>query len=242
MHRFMAKVRIYIESKDISDFIEIKGKDLIRKIRNVLRLSKGDFLYAFDGQGKEWLYRIEAIAKKSVSIKRESLSKGSPAPNRRIILGFSLAKEGKIDFILQKATELGVGGFIPFVCERSLKVKVADKKLERWKRIITEALRQSERLWMPFLKEALDFQEIINSNYKVKLAASVRGEKLNTILDGEEEEILILVGPEGDFSPSEYNQLEQSNFKFLKLSSHILRVETASIFSVGLINYFSKKK
>jgi len=233
----MSKIRIYIQPKDISDFIEIKDRDLIHKIRNVLRLKKEDSLYVFDGQGKEYLYGIEAIAKKSVSIKRESLSKASPAPDRRIILGFPLAKEDKIDFILQKATELGVEGFIPFVCERSLKVKVAGKKLGRWKRIIIEALRQSERLWMPSLKEVLDFQEVINSNYKVKLAASVGGEKLNTILEPDEEEILILVGPEGGFSPSEYNQLEQSNFKFLKLSSHILRVETASIFSVGLIKY-----
>ena len=235
----MAKIRIYIESKDISDFIEIKDRDLIHKIRNVLRLEKGDFLYAFDGQGSEYQCRIEAIAKKSVSIKRERLSKSSPAQNRRIILGFPLSKEDKIDFILQKATELGVEGFIPFICERSLRVRVTDKKIERWERIIIEALRQSERLWMPSVSRVLDFKEIINSNYKVKLAASVRGKKLNTILDGKEEEILIRVGPEGGFSPSEYSKLEDNNFKFLKLSSHILKVETASIFSVGLINYIT---
>jgi len=238
----MSKIRIYIQPKDINNFIEIKDKDLVHKIRNVLRLKKEDFLYVFDGQGKEYLYGIEAIAKKSVSIKRDSLSKSSPVPDRRIILGFPLAKEDKIDFILQKATELGVDGFIPFACKRCLKVKVSDEKLERWKRIITEALRQSERLWMPSLKEVLDFQEITSVSYKVKLVASVKGEKVSSILDGQEEEVFVLVGPEGDFSPSEYNQLEQSNFKFLKLSSHILRVETASIFSVGLINYFSKKK
>ena len=238
----MSKIRIYIQPKDINDFIEIKDKNLVHKIRNVLRLKKEDSLYVFDGQGKEYLYRIEAIAKGSVLIKGKSFSRSSSAPDRRIILGFPLAKEDKIDFILQKATELGVDGFIPFVCERSLKVKVANKKLERWKRIITEALRQSERLWIPSLKKVVDFQEITNVNYKVKLAALVKGEKVNSILDGQENDIFILVGPEGGFSPSEYNQLEQSNFKFLKLSSHILRVETASIFSVGLINYFLDKK
>jgi len=238
----MSKIRIYIQPEDINNSIEIKDKNLVHKIKNVLRLGKGDSLYIFDGQGKEYLYGIETIVKKSVSIKMESLFKNSPAGNRRIILGFPLAKEDKIDFILQKATELGVEGFIPFVCERSLKAKVTDKKLERWKRIITEALRQSERLWMPFLGEVLDFQEITNVNYKVKLVAAAKGEKISSLLNGQEEEVLIFVGPEGDFSPSEYSQLEQSNFKFLKLSSHILRVETASIFSVGLINYFSKQK
>lgn len=233
----MSKIRIYIQPKDISDFIELRDKNLVHKIRNVLRLKKKDSLYVFDGRGKEWLYRIEAIAKKSVSIKRESFSKSSPASDRRIILGFPLAKEDKIDFILQKATELGVEGFIPFACERSLEVKVTDKKLERWKRIIVGALGQSERLWMPSLKGVLDFQEITNVSYKVKLAASVKGEKVSSILNGQEEEVFVLVGPEGGFSHSEYNQLEQRNFKSLKLSSHILRVETACMFSVGLINY-----
>ena len=233
----MAKIRIYIEPKDISDFIEIKDKGLIHKIRNVLRLGKGDSLYVFDGQGSEYQCRIEEVAKKNVSLRKEVLSESNPFPCKRIILGFPLVREEKADFILQKATELGAGGFIPFVCERSLKIKPAKQKLERWKRIITEALRQSERLWMPSISGVSDLKEIANSNYKIKLAASIRGEKLNTILDGKEEEILILVGPEGGFSPFEYSQLEENNFKFLKLSSHILRVETASIFSVGLINY-----
>lgn len=233
----MSKIRIYIESKDISELIEIKNKNLIHKIRNVLRLGKEDSLYVFDGRGKEYLYGIEAIAKKSILIKRESLSESSLVGNRRIILGFPLVKEDKIDFILQKATELGVDGFIPFVCERTLKIKVTDKKIERWKRIITEALRQSERLWMPSVSRVLDFKDIISSNYKVKLAASIKGENLNIALNGQEEEILILVGPEGGFSDSEHSQFKENNFKFLKLSSNVLRVETASIFSVGLINY-----
>jgi len=84
----------------------------------------------------------------------------------------------------------------------------------------------------------LDFQEIIKSNYKVKLAASVDGQKINAALNDEEGEVLVIVGPEGGFSSSEHSELEKNNFKFFKLSSHILRVETASLFSVGLINYF----
>jgi len=233
----MSKIRIYIQPKDINNFIEIKDKDLVHKIRNVLRLKKEDFLYVFDGQGKEYLYGIEAIAKKSVSIKRDSLSKSSPVPDRRIILGFPLVKEDKIDFILQKATELGAEGFIPFTCERSLKIKPAKQKLERWTRIIIEAVRQSGRLWIPDVSKILDFKEVIRSNYKVKLAASAAGEKLSHILNGKKEDTFVLIGPEGGFTPFECSQLEESNFEFFRLSSNILRVETASIFSVGLINY-----
>ena len=238
----MSKIRIYIQSKDINDFIEIKDNSLLHKIRNVLRLKKEDSLYLFDGQGKEYLYIIKEITRKSVLIKRQSLSENSLVRDRKIILGFPLTREDKIDSILQKATELGVGSFIPFTCERSLRVKINDKKLERWRKIISEALRQSEGLWMPTLQEVLDFQEIASIGYKVKLAASVKGEKLSSILNSQEKETFILIGPEGGFSSSEYSLLEANNFRFLKLSSHILRVETASIFSIGLINYFCDKK
>ncbi len=235
----MTKTRVYIESKDINDFIEVKDKNFVHKISNVLRLKKEDVLYVFDGQGKEYLCRIEAITKKSVLIKRDSLSASSAAVSKKIILGFPLVKENKIDFILQKATELGVDHFIPFVSQRSLRANVSEKKIEKWNRIIIEALRQSERLWLPSVSKVLDFEEIIKSNYKVKLAASVGGEKISTVLNGREREVLIVVGPEGGFSPLEYSELENNNFKFFKLSSHVLRVETASLFSVGLINYFS---
>jgi len=234
----MAKVRIYIQPKDINDFVEIKDKNLIHKIRNVLRLNNGDIVYVFDGQGKEYVYQIETIAKKSVLIKKEKLSVNSTTRGKRIILGFPLVKEDKISFILQKATELGVDYFIPFTSQRSMRINLSDKKIEKWKRIILEALRQSERLWMPTISKVLNFQEIIKSNHKVKLAASIDGDKINTILTGREEEVLVVVGPEGGFSSFEHSELEKNNFKFFKLSSHILRVETASLFSVGLINYF----
>ena len=232
----MAKVRIYIESKDISDFIEIKDKGLIHKIRNVLRLEKGDCLYTFDGQGSEYQCRIEEVAKKNVLLKKESFFETNP-PDKRVVLGFPLIREEKIDFILQKSTELGVGGFIPFTCERSLKNKPFKQRDKRWRKIITEALRQSQRLWMPEISGILDFKEVLRSNCKVKLAASVQGEKLSSIVEDKKKNILVLIGPEGGFSSFEQAQLKENNFKFLKLSSHILRVETASIFSVGLINY-----
>jgi len=141
----MSKIRIYIESKDINDLIEVKDKNLVHRMINVLRLKNEDVMYVFDGQGKEYLCRIEAIAKKSVLIKREKPSVISTTRGRKIILGFPLVKEDKISFILQKATELGVDHFVPFTSQRSMRINVSEKKTEKWKRIILEALRQSEK-------------------------------------------------------------------------------------------------
>lgn len=233
----MAKIRIYIESKDISNLIDIRDKNLIHKIKNVLRLKKESLLYVFDGKGAEYMYKIEAVTKKNLVLVKAGVSQNSCFPEKKIVLGFPLVREEKIDFILQKATELGAGAFIPFICERSLKGKLSKQKDKRWKKIIIEAVGQSRRLWMPEISRILDFEEVVEGKYENKLAASIKGEDVGNILDSKKDNVLILVGPEGDFSPSEYNQLEKSNFKFFKLSSNILRVETACIFSVGLVNY-----
>ncbi|MDP8290230.1 MAG: RsmE family RNA methyltransferase [Candidatus Susulua stagnicola] len=234
----MPKIRIYIEPKDINNFIEVKDLNIVHKIKNVLRLRKEDILYIFDGQGKEYLSQIEIIAKKSIIIKIDKLFADGVILNKKITLGFPLVKESKISFILQKATELGVNHFIPFVSERSLRGQISDNKIEKWKKIIIEAVRQSERLWIPTISKVLNFKEIIKSNNRVKLVTSVNGKKINTILNGKEEDVFVVVGPEGGFSSLENDQLKNNNFKFFNLSSHILRVETASLFSVGLINYF----
>ncbi len=233
----MSKMRIYIKPEKIENFLEVSDQSVIHKIRNVLRLKPKQEIFVFDGQGKEYVYVIKDISKKCILLKKEKELKRRCFLSRGVTLAFPVVKEEKVNFILQKATELGVRGFIPFVCERSLRGKLAKQKLERWKKIINGAAGQSGRLWMPDISEILDFKEVLRSNYKTKLAASVKGERLSSILDDKKEDILVLIGPEGGFSPLEYSQLEGDNFKFLKLSSHILRVETASIFSVGLINY-----
>lgn len=234
----MSKVRVYIEPGKIRDLIEIEDKDTVHKLKNVLRLKEGEQVYVFDGKGKEFLYEVKSVDKKKITIKRGSVSRQNPAPRKKIVLAFPLTKEGKVDFILQKATELGVSGFIPYVCERSIKAKPSVSKLERWKKIVMEAVRQSEALWPPFVENIHGFNKLLESGYEVKLAASIEGKKIEDILDDKNKEVLIVIGPEGDFSPSEFKDLEKNNFKLVKLSSNLLKVETAAIFSAGLANYF----
>ena len=235
--RFMAKVRIYIEPKDISDFIEIKNRDLIHKIRNVLRLKKGDEIFVFDGKGKECAYSIEELGEKYILAKRGVILRQSNSLDKKVLLAFPLTKEGKVDFILQKATELGVAGFIPFTCERSIKYGPSAKKKQRWNRIIAEATRQSQGVWLPFLEDTVSFNELIKRDCKLKIAGSFNGKSLGSVLLKEAEDVFVIVGPEGDFSLSEYKKLKDNSFKFIRLSSNILRVETACIFFVGLINH-----
>ncbi|MFH1519012.1 MAG: RsmE family RNA methyltransferase [Candidatus Omnitrophota bacterium] len=234
----MSKIRIYIQPEKVENFIEISGKNTIHKLRNVLRLGRKNELFVFDGQGKEYLYAIKDISRKQISLKkvRESLKECFPEP--KVILAFPVTKEEKINFILQKATELGVSEFIPFTCQRSFKISSLSNKLMRWEKIVIEAARQSGRLWLPPVNNILSFNKVIEKCYQVKLAASIKGDKLKSVLNTRQKEIFIIVGPEGDFTPAEWAKLRENNFKFIKLSINLLRMETAAVFAAGLVNYF----
>ncbi|MBN3041284.1 MAG: 16S rRNA (uracil(1498)-N(3))-methyltransferase [Candidatus Omnitrophica bacterium] len=233
----MSKIRIYIKSQDIKDSLIVKDREVLNKLKNVLRLNAEDDIRVFDGKGKEYAYTIENISKKSISLKNKSIVKAEPEPKKHISLAFPLAKEEKIDFILQKATELGAGAFIPFVCERSLHFSVTSRKIERWQKIIIEATRQSERLWLPVLRQACSFSEMLAGSYDIKFALSISGKTLNRYISEKNNRILLAVGPEGDFSSRESKLLEDKVFQFLSISYNTLRLETAAIFATGLINH-----
>ncbi len=234
----MSKIRIHIKSEDIGDVVKVTDKDTIHKIRNVLRLKASDNLLVFDGQGKEYSCRISQIDRNIVVLNEVSLQRRSQNSEISLALAFPMTKEESIDFILQKATELGVSKFIPFTSERSLNIKVSAAKFSRWRKIIIEAVRQSERLWIPKLADTISFSSLIKCSQEVKLAGAVDGESLKPSLINNSKDIIFAIGPVGDFSPGEYQKLKASGFKFVKLSDHLLKVETAAILGIGLINYF----
>lgn len=237
----MSKTRLYIPKEHIDNILTIKDKSLLHKIKDVLNLKKGEFIFIFDGHGNEYLYKINEIRHGYIIIAKEKDKKVNDSLNGRITLAIPLIKEQRMDFILQKATELGVWEFKPFVCERSIKNSPSTTKIKRWERIVQEAARQSQRLWIPKIEEVFPFEKIINQDFAVKLAASINGESIETTPYIEKQEILLIIGPEGDFSPAEYSALSKNDFRFIKLSDNILRVETASMFAVGLISYLLKQ-
>lgn len=235
----MNLTRIYLPSSQIREEIEVKDKKIVNKIKNVLRLSKEDKLLVFDGEGKEYLFEIIQIKKDYLKIKKIALRRKIPSSLIKIFLAFPLFRKERIEFILEKATELGVDKFLPFVSQRTIMhTPPSSLYYERWRRIIIEAARQSNRVWIPSLEKTQYLEEIIKENkYDKKIVASLQGE-YNIKITKEDKNILLIVGPEGDFSEEEYKLLKEANFSFLKLSSYTLRVETAAIFLVGLIRYF----
>lgn len=233
----MSKIRIYIEPDKIATILKIDDRETIHKIKDVMRLKSSDDVYVFDGQGKEYSYKIKDVTKSSFTLKRRSLEMSQPLPKQRISLGFPILREERVDFILQKATELGVWQFIPFICERCIQKAPSPVKLLRWQKIIIEATRQSGRLWLPGLLSVVDFEQILSSKIKTKVAGFIEENTAEPSLLKKSEDILFVVGPVGDFSGDEYRRLKESGFNGLRLSKNILRTETAAVFGVGLINH-----
>ncbi|MCM8756511.1 MAG: 16S rRNA (uracil(1498)-N(3))-methyltransferase [Candidatus Omnitrophica bacterium] len=231
----MSKIRLYLPSSCIKKLIEIEDSDY-HKLRDVLRLKRGEIVYIFDGQGKEFIFAVEEVKSKKIILRMLQLTREEKEVSLKITLCFPLMRENKIDFILQKATELGVNCFIPFFSQRCL-IKDSFNREKRWERIIKEATQQSERLWLPKLEKVKSFSQILSLDSEIKLFTTFQGEWLKDLSFNREKKVIVVVGPEGDFSPSEIDKLKENNYRGIKLSVNLLRVETAAVFAVGLISY-----
>ncbi|MCM1371224.1 MAG: 16S rRNA (uracil(1498)-N(3))-methyltransferase [Clostridium sp.] len=160
--------------------------------------------------------------------------------NREITLIIPLLKEQKMDFVLQKATELGVDKIVPFYSERSIVKNIdEDKKLARWNKICKEASEQSKRVTVPIVTSIKNVDEL---NFDgVKLMCSTREKKQNLKLFFKMQEVYdkinIVVGPEGGLTELEEKNLNSIGYKSVTLGTNILRVETVPIFILSILNY-----
>ena len=239
--------RFMISSRAIRDGYASFDGDIYNHMVRVLRLGPGDEVQFTDENGMEYVGTINQVAKEWVAVKIASsgLAGGNTPISPRVTICQALPKGDKIDLILQKCTELGAHDFCLFGGRRSV-AKVRDdqqtNKLERWKRITSEAARQCGRadipnvIWKPSAVEA----------------ANDAGQELRLILwEGEREHslkatlatgdmpssVIVAIGPEGGFDPLEVRHFSQHGFKPVSLGSRILRTETASIAILSVIQY-----
>lgn len=223
--------------------IEVKDKQEIHHIRDVMRLDKGLEVVVFDGRGKEYLGSIKNISRTSVVIKiiRQMETKKDVPCN--IALYQALPKKGKLDFIIEKAVELGVSRIIPMVTERTIPVlKIKNTKIDRWERIAIAAAKQCGRTALPALKGPMGFEECLNDSKKSDLvifaALDKDAEPLKEILSSARpEKISVFVGPEGDFTRRETAMAREQGYLVCSLGSLVLRVETAAIYILSCLNY-----
>ena len=215
----------------------------------VMRQAVGDLFAVFDGQGVEAKARITEIAKDEV--KFQVLAKAaSPRAIHPVWLSQALTKPKSMDMIFQKATELGVSEVAPLQSDHSIAQvddEKAEAKVEKWKKLTIEAAKQCGQNWLPVVHPPVAPKDFVTSVPRgaVKLIASLQNEArplktaLREHLQGLKpgSPIVVMIGPEGDFTPAEIGQARSAGFHPVSLGKIILRAETAAFFALSAIAY-----
>lgn len=213
-----------------------------RHIINVMRMNVGEHFQIVYSK-KLYTCEIEEITKKDLKYKVISEEECSKEKDYNVVIACSIIKEQKMDFFLQKATELGVDEIIPIISERTV-VKVdskKDNKINRWKKIVKEASEQSHRFDVPKICDITSLKELINvpADLKIFCNTNEMSKNIKKVLQDNKKSgtMLIVVGPEGGFSDSEVDFLSNNSFISTTLGNNILRAETVPLFILSVINY-----
>ena len=216
---------------------------------DVMRQKVGDLLTVFNGEGVEAKARIIAISRDEVRF--EALAKAVAArPVHPVWLAPALTKKNAMELIFQKATELGVAEIVPLQSDHSVaqvEDEKSDAKLEKWRKLTIEAAKQCGQNWLPRVHAPLTPREFMPGLPKnaLKLIASLQGEAkpLKSVLREQlaalkpGTPVVVMIGPEGDFTPAEIGTARAAGFVPVSLGKIILRAETAAIFTLGAISY-----
>ena len=229
MQRYVVDENLKLDKKDINHII------------NVMRLNVNDQIKLINN-GTIYDAIITKIEKNNVLYEIIKKEESKSLKDYKVIIACSIIKEQKMDYLLQKATELGVDEIIPIISERTIvKVKQASSKIDRWNRIIKESVEQSHRVSIPIIKDIISLKELSNLEYSIKILCNTNEKSRNikkVLQDSKKRDtIIIVVGPEGGFTDSEINYLENSGFISTSLGKNILRAETVPLYVLSVINY-----
>lgn len=227
------------------DTIRIEGGDA-QHIGKVLRLNVGDEITICDGAGNDYQAKISRIEKNEVQSRIISRCKADTEPKLRVVLYQGIPKAAKMDFVIQKAVELGVAEIVPVMTKRSvvkLDAKGAKGKVERWNKIAAEASKQCNRAVIPEVAPVMNLKEALShmQQMDLKLIPYEAEEKtgLRDVLEqhGQAENIGILIGPEGGFDQMEVETAREAGLLPVRLGRRILRTETAPLAVIAALMY-----
>ncbi|HOX42130.1 MAG TPA: RsmE family RNA methyltransferase [Myxococcota bacterium] len=231
------RARIHIPAARLGPRIELRPGER-HYLLDVLRLSAGQPLEVFDGQGGRAPARLEAQAGAAWLMLTGPVVRGALA-TRRVRLGVALLKGRKLDEVARMATELGVDALSPFVslhCVARPAEEGRAGRLARLRTIAAEAARQCGRADVPRVDEVQPFARLLaGAPEEARVILDERGGGLLLPeLLGEASDCLVLVGPEGGFAAEEVGQAEERGFLVGSLGTHVLRAETAGVMAAGL--------
>ena len=218
----------------------ITGEDA-KHISTVLRMRAGELAVLCDNNETDYLCEIVSANKDSVELKVLDSRHNDAEPDVRITLFQCLPKSDKMDFIVQKAVELGAFKIVPVLSKRCVSrpdSKTAQKKIQRWQKIAEEAAKQCGRGHIPEIGELTEFKTAVKASVKTETAILLYecgGERLGSIIAAGTKNISIFVGSEGGFEEEEAEFAAECGVRLGTLGARILRCETAPLAALSIL-------
>lgn len=240
--------RFYISPEQVDGKeIHITGGD-VNHIRNVLRLEPGDWVVACDGNGVDYVSRIDTVQPDEICLTVEKVQDTGTELPVRITLFQGMPKKDKLEFVIQKAVELGVSEIVPMLTKRCV-VKLTEekkikKRLERWQAIAEAAAKQCDRGMIPTVHEPVTYQEALEMAEQLEygiipyeLQDGIHEARVLVKTACTKKSLGILIGPEGGFEPEEVEQAMGKGIKPMTLGKRILRTETAGMALLSILMF-----
>ena len=230
----MSNIRLFYPESLSNNLSGKLNKDQSKYLNSVMRLKINDKFSLFN-KGGEWNTKIISINKGIVEFQVQNQLR-LPNKEKEIWLVFAPIKSNYFNFMLQKATEIGVTKFFPITTERTIVRKINKDRINK---ILIEACEQSNRLTVPSIEKIQTLEKFLEDNKEINLIfGDLNTDNKKIELRDPLKPICILIGPEGDFSEKERIKiLEFQGVQSIKLNQNILRSETAVISSLSIINY-----
>ena len=230
----MSNIRLFFSNTLSADMTDRLDKSQSHYLVKVMRIKESEVFSIFNQNG-EWEAKVLKISKGIVEFKTiKQLRKKESS--KELWLAFSPIKSNYQNFMIQKATELGVTKFLPIIFDRTVVRKINNERLEK---IVIEASEQSNRLNVPEIEISQNLKNFLNSNSMDLIFTDLNSD--NKKIDKSkltDKPICIIIGPEGDFSEAEREEiLSFKGVQSLKINENILRSETAVISAISIINY-----
>ncbi|WP_404400207.1 16S rRNA (uracil(1498)-N(3))-methyltransferase [Idiomarina seosinensis] len=218
--------------------------DSVQHLVKVLRMSEGQPVTLFTGDGYDYHAVLTAVSKRSAAARVQSVVRNASESPTWIHLGQVISRGDRMDFVLQKSVELGVSELTPLFSERcgvKLSGERLEKKQQQWQKIVIGACEQSGRSLVPTVNKPValeQFTEQADSGLKLTLdpLAELPLSEL-TRQSADLSQVRLLIGPEGGFSQTEVEHARQNHYQPMRLGPRILRTETAALTALSLLQY-----
>ena len=230
----MSNIRLFFSAALSTDMTDKLDKSQSHYLNKVMRVKENEVFSLFNSDG-EWEAKVLSISKNIIEFKTTKQLRQKESI-KELWLAFSPIKSNYQNFMIQKATELGVTKFLPIIFDRTMVRKINKERLEK---IVIEASEQSNRINVPTIDDAQDLNGFLKKNSMDLIFTDLNSS--NNKIDKSkftDKPVCIIIGPEGDFSEAEKEKiLSFSGVQAIKINENILRSETAVISAISIINY-----